>query len=98
MVMPFGKHRGGDTRPRLENEEKSFMRGLPASSNTSRAANRWALMGIPQAAIMAAAGHHSVPQNLAYTNLQPSDIRNAFKNATQVEQGSALENASAASY
>jgi hypothetical protein len=47
---------------------------------------------------MAAAGHHSIPQNLAYTNLEPSDIKNAFKNATQVEQGVAVENASAASY
>jgi integrase len=61
------------------------------------AVTRWALMGIPQAAIMAA-GHHSIQQNLAYTNLQPADIKNAFKLATQVEQGKLLENQSAASY
>jgi hypothetical protein len=82
----------------LENEEKSFMRGLPASSNTRRAANRWALMGIPQAAIMAAAGHHSIPQNLTYTNLQPDDVKNAFQMATGWQQELTLENASAASY
>lgn len=61
------------------------------------AVTRWALAGIPQAAIMAAAGHHSVPQNLAYTNLQPDDVKSAFRLATQVEQGNAVENANAAS-
>jgi len=59
---------------------------------------RWALMGISQAVIMAAAGHHSIPQNLAYTNLQLADVRNAFKLATQVEQAKLLENPSAVSY
>jgi len=63
------------------------------------AVTRWALAGIPQAAIKAAAGHHSIPQNLAYTNLQPGDILNAFKkSATPVEQGTVVENASVASY
>jgi integrase len=62
------------------------------------AVTRWALAGIPQAAIMAAAGHHSIPQNLAYTNVTPDDVKTAFKLATQVEQGSSVENASAASY
>ncbi|HZJ37751.1 MAG TPA: site-specific integrase, partial [Chthoniobacterales bacterium] len=62
------------------------------------AVTRWALMGIPQAAIMAAAGHHSIPQNLAYTNLQPNDITNAFKLATQVEQGNTVETKSNVSY
>jgi integrase len=62
------------------------------------AVTRWALMRIPQAAVMAAAGHHSIPQNLAYTNLQPDDVKNAFKLATQVQQGKALETASNASY
>ena len=62
------------------------------------AVTRWALAGIPQAAIMAAAGHHSVPQNLAYTNLQPDDVKNAFRLATQVEQGTTVENQTVASY
>lgn len=62
------------------------------------AVTRWALAGIPQAAIMAAAGHYSVPQNLAYTNLQPDDVKNAFRLATQVEQGIAVENTNAVSY
>ncbi len=59
---------------------------------------RWAANGVLQQAIMAAAGHHSIPQNLAYTNLQPTDLKSAFKLATPVQQGSSLENASAASY
>ena len=59
---------------------------------------RWAANGVLQQAIMAAAGHHSIPQNLAYTNLQPTDVKSAFKLATPVQQGSSLENASAASY
>ena len=58
----------------------------------------WALAGIPQAAIMAAVGHHSIPQNLAYTNLQPDDVKNAFRLATQVEQEITVENQTAASY
>jgi integrase len=62
------------------------------------AITRWALMGIPQAAIMAAAGHHSIPQNLAYTNLQPDDVKDAFKLATQVEQTKAVETKSNVSY
>jgi integrase len=62
------------------------------------AVTRWALMGIPQAAIMAAAGHHSIPQNLAYTNLQPDDVKNAFRLATQVQQAKSVEKTSVASY
>jgi len=62
------------------------------------AITRWALMGIPQAAIMAAAGHHSIPQNLAYTNLQPDDVKDAFKLATQVEQANTVETKSNVSY
>jgi integrase len=62
------------------------------------AITRWALMGIPQAVIMAAAGHHSIPQNLAYTNLQPDDVKDAFKLATQVEQANTVETKSNVSY
>ena len=63
-----------------------------------------AVESVPQAAIMAAAGHHSIPQNMAYTNLQPADVVNAFKMlpaekmATRWQHEPPLENASVASY
>jgi integrase len=62
------------------------------------AVTRWALMGIPQAAIMAAAGHHSIPQNLAYANLRPQDVKTALKLPTPVQQGTPLECSSVVSY
>jgi integrase len=65
------------------------------------AITRWATMGIPPAAIMAAAGHHSIAQSGDYTNMKDEHLKLAFnteKLATQWQQGTAVENASAASY
>ena len=62
------------------------------------AVTRWAMMGIPQAAIMAAAGHHSVQQNNDYTNINEGHLRLAFAGYTPVIQAVPVENESAASY
>jgi hypothetical protein len=78
--------------------EKAAIEDLRLHDFRHTCITRWAANGVLQQAIMAAAGHHSIPQNLAYTNLQPTDVKNAFKLATPVQQGSSLENASAASY
>jgi integrase len=78
--------------------EKAAIEDLRLHDFRHTCITRWAANGVLQQAIMAAAGHHSIPQNLAYTNLQPTDVKNAFKLATPVQQKSSLENASAASY
>ena len=62
------------------------------------AVTRWTLAGIPQWQSWLLLDNYSVPQNLAYTNLQPDDVKNAFRLATQVEQGIAVENTNAVSY
>jgi integrase len=59
---------------------------------------RWAAQGIPQQAIMAAAGHHSIQQNNDYTNMKDEHLKQAFKNSTPVIQEKPLEQASAVSY
>jgi integrase len=61
------------------------------------AVTRWAMMGIPQAAIMAAAGHHSVQQNNDYTNINEGHLKTAF-GYTPIIQEKPVENQSAASY
>jgi integrase len=62
------------------------------------AITNWAAAGIPQQAIMAAAGHHSIEQNNAYTNLKDEHIIRAFKMATEWQQEQRLDPASNASY
>jgi integrase len=55
------------------------------------AITNWAAAGIPQPAIMAAAGHHSIQQNNAYMNLKDEHLRQAFKMATEWQQDQGLE-------
>ena len=65
------------------------------------AITRWATIGIPPAAIMAVARHHSIAQRNDYTNMKDEHLKLAFnpeKLATQWQQGTTVENASAASY
>jgi integrase len=61
---------------------------------------RWASEGIPQQAIMAAAGHHSIQQNNDYVNMKDDHLIAAFKSksSTPVIQANAVENQSVASY
>jgi integrase len=59
---------------------------------------RWSVIGIPQQAIMAASGHHSIQQNNAYVNMKDNHLRDAFKNYTPVIQAPTVENQTAASY
>ena len=40
---------------------------------------------------MAAAGHHSIQKNNAYTNLKDEHVRQAFKIATEWQQEQGLE-------
>jgi len=58
---------------------------------------RWAAMGIPQQAIMAAAGHHSIQQSNDYVNMKDDHLRRAFC-STSVTQVKPLDAASNASY
>src|SRR5215467_6071161 len=44
----------------------------------------WVAMGIPQPAIMAAAGHHPIQQNQDYTNMKDAHLKQAFRNSTPV--------------
>ena len=66
------------------------------------AITRWATMGIPQAAIMAMAGHHSIAQNDDYTNMKEDHLLEACRSYTAViqekPQEKPLETAAAASY
>jgi integrase len=55
------------------------------------AITNWAAAGIPQPAIMAAAGHHSIQQNNGYTNMKDGHLRQAFKMATEWQQQQGLE-------
>ncbi|MBI3064754.1 MAG: tyrosine-type recombinase/integrase [Deltaproteobacteria bacterium] len=59
---------------------------------------KWAMQGIAQQAIMAAAGHHSIQQSNAYVNMKDEHLKAAFKSSTPVIQGNALDVAQAASY
>ena len=59
---------------------------------------RWATMGIPQQAIMAATGHHSIQQSNAYVNMKDEHLKMAFESYTPVIQEKPLDAASNASY
>ena len=59
---------------------------------------RWAAEGVPQQAIMAAAGHHSIAQNNDYVNMKDGHLRAAFRNYTPVIQANPVDNAAAVSY
>ncbi len=60
---------------------------------------RWAsAAGIPQQAIMAAAGHHSIAQNNDYVNMKDEHLKHALKMFTPRLHSQSVENQSAASY
>jgi integrase len=59
---------------------------------------RWATEGIPQQAIMAAAGHHLIEQNNDYVNMKDDHLRAAFKLFTPRLHGKPVENQCVASY
>jgi hypothetical protein len=50
------------------------------------------------AAIIAAAGHHSIEQNNDYVNMKDDHLKTAFKFVTPLLHGKPVENQSAASY
>ena len=48
------------------------------------AITRWAMAGIPPAAIMAAAGHHSLEMHNRYVNLNETHLKKSFRNVPNV--------------
>ncbi|MBI2364885.1 MAG: tyrosine-type recombinase/integrase [Deltaproteobacteria bacterium] len=58
---------------------------------------KWAMQGIAQQAIMAAAGHHSIQQSNAYVNMKDEHLKAAFKSLTPIQEN-ALDAAQAVSY
>jgi integrase len=62
------------------------------------AITRWAAMGIPQAAIMRFAGHHSIAQNDDYTNMSEKHLIEACRGYTPVIREKPVDVDEAASY
>jgi integrase len=79
-------------------KEKAGIEDLRLHDFRHTAITRWAAMGIPQQAIMAAAGHHSIQQSNDYVNMKDEHLKLAFKNYTPVIQEKPLETANVASY
>jgi len=81
-----------------EAREKAGIENLHLHDFRHTCITRWAAMGIPQQAIMAAAGHHSIQQSNDYTNMKDEHLKQAFGNYTPVIQPKPLDAASDASY
>lgn len=78
--------------------EKAKIEDLRLHDFRHTCVTRWATEGIPQQAIMAAAGHHSIAQNNDYTNLKDEHIKNAFQMFTPRLHEKPLDAAQSASY
>jgi integrase len=81
-----------------EAKEKAEIEDLHLHDVRHTCITRWAAMGIPQPAIMAAAGHHSIQQNQDYTNMKDTHLKQAFRNSTPVIQDTGLETKRNVSY
>ena len=81
-----------------EAREKAEIEDLHLHDFRHTCITRWAAMGIPQPAIMAAAGHHSIQQNQDYTNMKDTHLKQAFRNSTPVIQDTGLETTRNVSY
>jgi integrase len=81
-----------------EAKEKAEIEDLHLHDFRHTCITRWAAMGIPQPAIMAAAGHHSIQQNQDYTNMKDTHLKQAFRNSTPVIQDTGLETKRNVSY
>ena len=77
--------------------EKARVKDLHSHDLRRTEISRWAMAGIPQGAIMAAAGHHSLEMHNRYVNVSENQLRQAFELFPGCSQENSIDEAKSTS-